>query len=78
MSFTLSVVATKRNEEKRREKREEKTTEIFFSKKKIGEKSTKFNERNSVFLVKLKHLTRNTPHYLRVLRRKKQTMRICI
>ena len=27
MSFTLSVVATKRNEEKRRE---EKTTEIFF------------------------------------------------
>ena len=62
---------TKRNEEKRREKREEKTTEIFFIKKKSGEKSTKFNERNSV-LVKLKHLTQHTT-LLRVLRRKKQT-----
>ena len=62
MSFTLSVVATKRNEEKRREKREEKTTEKVFSKKNQGEKSTKFNERNSVLLVKLKHLTHNTPH----------------
>ena len=63
---------TKRNEEKRREKREEKTTEIFFIKKKSGEKSTKFNERNSVLLVKLKHLTQHTT-LLRVLRRKKQT-----
>jgi len=55
----------KRKEEKRRE---EKTTEIFFIKKKSGEKSTKFNERNSV-LVKLKHLTQHTI-LLRVLREK--------
>ena len=66
-SFLL-LRQTKRNEEKRREKTEEKTTEIFFIKKKSGEKSTKFNERNSV-LVKLKHLTQHTI-LLRVLREK--------
>jgi len=65
----------KRKEEKKEKKKQH--AEIFLSKK-SGEKSTKFNERNSVLLVKLKHLTHNKPHYLRVLRRKKQTMRICI
>jgi hypothetical protein len=51
----------KRKEEKKEKKKQH--AEIFLSKK-SGEKSTKFNERNSVLLVKLKHLTQHTtPHY---------------
>jgi len=55
----------KRKEEKKEKKKQQK---FFFQKKKSGEKSTKFNERNSV-LVKLKHLTQHTI-LLRVLREK--------
>jgi len=56
----------KRKEEKKEKKKQQK---FFFQKKKSGEKSTKFNERNSVLLVKLKHLTQHTT-LLRVLREK--------
>jgi len=71
MSFTpFCCCDKKRNEEKRREEKRRKNNRNFFYQKKSGEKSTKFNERNSV-LVKLKHLTQHTTLFTST-RRKKQ------
>jgi hypothetical protein len=76
MSFTLSVVATKRNEEKRREEKKKQHAEIFFWQKSGVKKAP--NSTLKFCPCKIETIDTTNHTIIRVRRRKKQTMRFCI